>query len=256
MTYRNLRFDYTGASVLVTGGTGGLGAGVATAFRDAGAKVTITGTRPTSGDYDEDFSGFRYRQLNIENKDSVDELAAGISDLDVLVNSAGVALSLQGLDEHDPDIFDRVVAMHLTRVFRLVSRLQPCLGRSRLPGGGSIVSMGSMGSLLGFVGGGAYGAAKTGLLGLTRSLAVSWTKSNIRVNALAVGLAESRMTRAVLADEAINAAMLKRVPLGRHGTAQDVAGGTLFLCSDAASWITGQLLVIDGGFSIAGNVLE
>jgi len=253
MTYRNLRFDYTGASILVTGGSSGLGAGVASAFRDAGANVMITGTRATSDDYDEDFSGFRYLQLDVENRDGIDNLAAGISDLDILVNSAGVVMSSLGLDEFDPDVFDRAVAMHLTSVFRLASRLQPCLGRSRLPGGGSIVSMGSMSSLFGFERRPGYGAAKTGLLGLTRALAVRWAKSNIRVNALAVGVAESRMTRAALDDRAINAAVLGRVPLGRHGTPKDVAGATLFLCSDAASWITGQTLIVDGGFAIAGD---
>jgi 3-oxoacyl-[acyl-carrier protein] reductase len=254
MTFSNLRFDYTGVSVLVTGGTSGLGAGVASAFRDAGANVTITGTRATPDDYDEDFSSFRYLQLDIENKDSIDNLTASFSDLHILINSAGVALGLLGLDESEPDIFDRAVAMHLTSIFRLASRLQPCLARSRLLGGGSVVSMASMGSLFGFVGAPGYVAAKTGLLGLTRTLAVRWANSNIRVNALAVGLAESRMTRAALADEAINSAVLRRVPLGRHGTPKDVSGATLFLCSDAASWITGQTLIIDGGFSIAGDV--
>jgi 3-oxoacyl-[acyl-carrier protein] reductase len=164
-----------------------------------------------------------------------------------------MVMSSLGLDEYDPDVFDRAVTMHLTSVFRLASRLQPCLGRSQLPEGGSIVSMGSMSSLFGFERRPGYSAAKTGLLGLTRTLAVRWANSNIRVNALAVGLAESRTTRAVIEDGAINAVMLARVPLGRHGTPKDVAGATLFLCSDAASWITGQTLIIDGGFAIAGD---
>jgi NAD(P)-dependent dehydrogenase (short-subunit alcohol dehydrogenase family) len=112
--------------------------------------------------------------------------------------------------------------------------------------------MASMSSFFGIEQVPGYGAAKTGLLGLTRVLAVHWAKQNIRVNAIAAGLARSRMTRAVLDDAQINAAMLARVPLGRHGEPGDVAGAALFLSSAAASWITGQTLAIDGGFSIAG----
>ena len=97
-----------------------------------------------------------------------------------------------------------------------------------------------------------YGAGKTGLLGLTRVLAVHWAAQRIRVNTLAVGMAETGMTNEVLKVPEINQMMLARTPLKRHGTPADVAGAALFLCSDAASWITGQTLAVDGGFSIAG----
>jgi 3-oxoacyl-[acyl-carrier protein] reductase len=253
MGYRNLQFDYAGSSVLITGGSSGLGAGVASAFLEAGAQVTITGTRARASDYDEDLSRYRYVQLDVESKQSVDALADSIRNIDILINSAGVSMSTLGLDEHDPDVFDRAVVMHLSSVFRLASRLEPKLSKSRLPGGASIVSMASMSSLFGFEGLPGYGAAKTGLLGLTRALAVRGATRNIRVNALAVGLTESRMTRAVFDNAPITTALLKRVPLGRHGTPQDVSGAALFLCSDAASWITGQSLIIDGGFAVAGD---
>ena len=128
----------------------------------------------------------------------------------------------------------------------------PKLARSSLSGGASIISMASMSSFFGIDAVPGYGAAKTGLLGLTRVLAVHWAKQNIRVNAIAAGLTRSGMTRGVLDNADINAAMLARVPLGRHGEPRDVAGAALFLASEAASWITGQVLPIDGGFSIAG----
>ena len=99
MNWPNIRFDFDGASVLVTGGTGGTGAAVAAAFREAGANVTITGTRPSAADYEEDLDGFGYHQLDVENRDNIDAVAAAIPGLDVLVNSAGLALFPIGLDE-------------------------------------------------------------------------------------------------------------------------------------------------------------
>ncbi len=252
MTWPNVKFEFGGASVLVTGGTGGIGAAVAEAFRDAGADVTITGTRASSADYDEDLTGYRYHHLDVESRDNIDQLAIAIPKLDVLVNSAGLALFALGLDEYEPENFERAINMHLTSIHRLATRLAPRLAESRLTGGASIVSMASMSSFFGIEAVPGYGAGKTGLLGLTRVLAVHWAKQNIRVNTLAVGMTRSKMTTPVLENPDINSMMLARVPLGRHGQPTDVAGAALFLSSSAASWITGQTLAIDGGFSIAG----
>lgn len=252
MKWGNVKFDFSGAAVLVTGGTSGLGAGVASAFHEAGARVTITGTRPSASDYDEDLAGYGYLQLDVEDRASIDRVAAALPVLDVLVNSAGLAFFTQGLDEYDPDVFERAVNMHLTSVHRLATRCAPKLSESRLSGGGAIVSMASMASLFGLDPVPGYGAGKTGLLGLTRVLAVHWAKQRIRVNALAVGMTRSRFTSGVIDTPEISTPMLARVPMGRHGFPEDVAGAALFLGSDAASWITGQTLPVDGGFSIAG----
>jgi 3-oxoacyl-[acyl-carrier protein] reductase len=250
--WSNVRYDFSGASVLVTGGTGGLGAAVASAFRDAGAEVSVTGTRPDATDYDIDLYGMKYYRLNVESQENVDRVAAAIPRLDVLVNSAGIVFFNIGLDEYDPAIFERAVTMHLTSVHRLATRCMSKLAASTLPGGASVISMASMSSYFGIEAVPAYGVAKTGLLGLTRVLAVHWAPQRIRVNALAVGMAESGMTKEVLKIPEINNGMLARTPLKRHGTPADVAGATLFLCSDAASWITGQTMAVDGGFSIMG----
>lgn len=252
MAWRNIGFDFSGAAVLVTGGTGGLGNGIAAAFREAGAEVTITGTRGSAADYDDDLSGYRYARLDIEDRAQIDALTAGLPRLDVLVNSAGLALMMLGLDEYDPDNFERAVTMHLTGVYRLAARCIPLLEQSALPGGASIVCMASMSSYFGIEHVPGYGAGKTGLLGMIRAMAVHWAKSNIRINGMAVGLARSKMTGMVFDTPELSEPMLARVPLGRHGEPADVAGAALFLSSDAASWITGQVLPVDGGFSIAG----
>ena len=252
MQWNNIRFDFSGASVLVTGGTGGLGNGIAEAFRDAGADVTITGTRGSAVDYEGGLSGFRYIQLDVEDRAQIDEVAAALPKLDILVNSAGLALMMLGLDEYDPDNFERAVTMHLTGVYRLAARCIPLLEKSTLPGGASIICMASMSSYFGIEHVPGYGAGKTGLLGMIRAMAVHWAKSNIRINGMAVGLARSKMTGMVFDTPDLSEPMLARVPLGRHGEPSDIAGAALFLSSDAASWITGQILPIDGGFSIAG----
>jgi len=248
----NVRYDFSGAKVLVTGATSGIGAGAAAAYRAAGAAVTITGTRASPADYDVDLSGYRYLQLDIENDSSIDAMAAQIDGLDILVNNAGMALPSLGLDEYEPEIFARSVNMLLIGVFRVSRRLYDRLAESRIEGGASIVSIGSMSSFFGIGIVPGYGAAKTGLVGLTRALAVKWGEQKIRVNAVAAGLTRSRMTEGTFAQEAWTAPTLARTPLGRLGEADDIAGAILFLTSSAASWITGQTLAVDGGYTVSG----
>ena len=107
MGWSDIEFDYAGARVLVTGGTSGIGAAIAGAYADAGAQVTITGTRGSPADYDEDLSRFDYRQLDVERGEQVDAVAAGVDRLDILVNNAGLALGSLGFDEWDPAVFER-----------------------------------------------------------------------------------------------------------------------------------------------------
>ena len=246
------KHDFTGAHVLVTGGTSGIGAACAMLFRDAGAQVTITGTRGDASDYDADLCGYRYLRLDIEDKASIDAVAAAQSRLDVLVNNAGIALPSLGLDEWEPDVFDRAVAMLLNGAFRMARRSVDLLAQSVIPGGGSVIGIASMSSFFGIPIVPGYGAAKTGIIGLTRVLAVEWGKRNIRVNAVAAGLTESRMTASTFANPAWAEPTLARTPAGRLGKPADIAGAVLFLTSASASWITGQTLPVDGGFTVAG----
>jgi len=245
-------FSYKGARVLVTGGTSGIGAAIAAAYRDAGATVTITGTRGSAADYDTDLAGYTYEQLDIEVASQVDALAARQAELDILINNAGFALPSLGLDEYDPEIFTRAVNMHLVSAYRMAKGCSDALSRSSIPGGASIVGIASMSSYFGIGIVPGYGAAKTGLLGLTRVLAVEWGKRNIRVNAVAAGLTESRMTAGTFANPAWAEPTLARTPAGRLGKPEDIAGAVLFLTSSAASWITGQTLPIDGGYTVSG----
>jgi 3-oxoacyl-[acyl-carrier protein] reductase len=245
-------YDFAGATVLVTGGTSGIGAATAAAYREAGAAVIVTGTRAAASDYDVDLAGYRYLQMDIEDGASIDAAAAAIPMLDILINNAGIALPSIGLDEYEPDVFARAVNMLLVGVFRMARRNVDKLAQSRLPGGGSIIGIASMSSYFGVPIVPGYGAAKTGLLGLTRTLAVQWGSRGVRVNAVAAGLTRSRMTAGTFAQEDWSAPTLARTPLGRLGDPQDIANAVLFLTSPAASWITGQTLAVDGGYTVAG----
>lgn len=246
------KHDFTGAHVLVTGGTSGIGAASAAQFRDAGAHVTITGTRGSAAEYDDDFSGYRYLHLDIEDKASIDAVAAALPRLDVLVNSAGIALPSIGLDEWEPEVFDRAVTMMLNGAFRIARRSVDLLAQSSIPGGGSVIGIASMSSYFGIPIVPGYGAAKTGLVGLIRTMAAHWGPRGVRANAVAAGLTRSRMTAGTFEQDEWTAPTLARTPLGRLGDPDDIAQAILFLASPAASWVTGQTLVVDGGFTISG----
>lgn len=244
--------DFSGAHVLVTGGTSGIGHAAARLFRDAGAHVTVTGTRGDAGDYDTDLSGMRYARLDIEDKDQIDALAARLPRLDILLNNAGIALPSLGLDEWEPDVFDRAVTMLLNAAFRMARRTVDLIAQSTIPGGGSVIGVASMSSFFGIPVVPGYGAAKTGLVGLTRTMAAQWGPRGVRANCVAAGLTRSGMTAGTFAQDAWTAPTLARTPLGRLGEPDDIAQAIAFLASPAASWITGQTLAVDGGYTISG----
>ena len=164
-------------------------------------------------------------------------------------NNAGAGAAWE---EYQPDVFDYTVHVLLNGVYRLSSALSSSLERSQRPGGAAIINISSSSSFLAVETSPAYGAAKAGLNGLTRNLAVAWGKKNIRVNAIAPGLTRTRMTDAAFQMEDVTSPAMSRTPLQRLAEPGEMAGAVLFLSSTAAGFITGQVLSVDGGFTVTG----
>jgi 3-oxoacyl-[acyl-carrier protein] reductase len=237
-------FDFTGANVLVTGGTSGIGNAIAAEFAKAGAAVTITGTRSAPADYDDDLSAFTYRQCQIQDPDSVDAVADSLGDLDILINNAGGPYPAG--DEYDPDGYVASVTQNMLGPMRLTMR---CHERLKASGSASVVSVVSMSAFRSAIFVPGYASSKMGLIALTMNLSRRWANDGIRVNAIAPGLIDTRMTHpAMNIPEVMDVEIGFHTPLGRPGTPQDCAGAALFLCTDAASYITGSTIAVDGGY--------
>jgi NAD(P)-dependent dehydrogenase (short-subunit alcohol dehydrogenase family) len=218
---------------LVTGAAGGMASILVAGFRTAGYDVIAVDRAAADG----------VHALDVTDTAAVNVFAAGIERLDVLVNAAGV---LRRHDEYEAEVFASVLDINLTGGLRLCTALKPALARAK----GSIINVASMYAFFGAPHAPAYAASKGGVVQLTKSLAVAWAKDGIRVNAIAPGWIVTPMSENARADEARSRAIVERTPLGRWGTPDDVLGPVLFLASEAARFVTGVVLPVDGGYSV------
>jgi NAD(P)-dependent dehydrogenase (short-subunit alcohol dehydrogenase family) len=230
---------FEGRHVLVTGGTSGIGAAIANAFADEGASVTVTGI--SHEETAKVPAALRAEVLDVRDGDAVNRLVASFASLHHVVNCAGV---IRRGEEHAPDVFADVVDINLTGTMRICAAARAMLKEAH----GTIVNTASV---LSYLGGGlvpGYAASKGGIAQLTKSLAIAYAPDGIRVNAVAPGWVETPLTEALRENAQRSEAILARTPLGRWGKPEDIAGGVLYLSSPIASFVTGTVLAIDGGY--------
>ena len=247
-------FDLTGRVALVTGGSGGLGRRMGEALARAGAAVVLVARRsPQLGEAVAaiEQAGGRAAGLarDLADPAAMDGLAAeagaAFGPPDVLVNAAGVNLR-EPPEAITPESWQRTLTLNLTIPFFLA---RACLPGMRAGGRGRILNIASLQSQRAFANGMAYGASKGGIAQLTRAMAEAWSRDGITANAVAPGFFPTELTAPVFADEARAEQLAAQTAIGRNGRLEDLDGITVFLASSGASYITGQVIYVDGGFT-------
>lgn len=227
---------------IVTGGTRGIGEGIARALAGAGYSVMACGLTEAECNAFAPHPAIATRVLDVTQDASVAGLLEGLDGLDLLVNCAGIIQ--RGGKEFEINAFRLTLEVNLIGTMRCCVAARPLLAKR----GGSIVNTASMLTFQGspFVPG--YAASKGGVGQLTKSLAAAWASEGIRVNAIAPGWIETDLTRPLVEDPARSAPILDRTPMKRWGKPEDLGGAVLFLASDAARFVTGTILPVDGGY--------
>ena len=243
-------FRFDEKRVVVTGGSRGIGEGIAREFASRGARVAILARNAERAQATARAIGGETRAWSVDVSDenavtkTFSEIIEAWGGIDVLVNNAGITRD-NLLMRMSPEDWDQVMDINLKGIF-LCSRavLRPMLKQR----GGRIINISSVTGIMGNAGQGNYAASKAGIIGLTKSAARELASRSITVNAVAPGLIETDMTRE-MTDKARDS-VLGQIPLGRFGRAEEVAGAVLYLASDAASYVTGETIRVDGGMAI------
>ena len=231
-------FSVAGKTVLITGGTGGIGGAFAKTFLAHRAKVIVADIASPKSELNPDL---RFEILDVRDDAQVQALAQRIETLDVLIHCAG---RLARWEEYKPDVFMDIIDIHLVGILRLANAFRPHLKVTK----GCLINIGSMYSFFGAPQVPAYSAAKTAVVSLTKSLAISFANDGIRVNAIAPGWIKTEISRGGRENPEFNNKVVARIPGGEWAEPEELAGTAVFLASAASSLINGVTIPVDGGY--------
>jgi gluconate 5-dehydrogenase len=239
-----MNFSLAGKTALVTGAARGIGLALGLGLAEAGAKVIFTGRDVAALP-----AGQAVARLDVADfagiQAAVQEITAAHGVIDILINNAGVEDVCPSLDVTEA-LWDKIVGTNLKGAFFVAQAVA-----LQMPAGGTILNVCSLTSEVGVPGAAAYGASKSGLVGLTRALATEWAPRGIRVNGIGPGYFRTALTEVFYQNEAWAEGMKSKIPLGRFGAMADLTGPAVFLCAEAARYVTGQVLYVDGGYLAA-----
>ena len=248
-------FQLDGKVALITGASKGIGEAMARGLAEFGAHVVVSSRKQTAVDAVADAlradglaaSAIAANMGQIDDiRALVEQTVATCGGLDIVINNAATNPVFGALQQTDRRAFDKIIDVNLKGPFELCKQARPLLKQR---GGGSIINIGSIGGITPEAGIGIYSVSKAALNSLTRAMAQDWGKDNIRVNAICPGLIRTRFSEALWNDAATLERFLRRIPLARAGTADDIAGLAVYLASDAAAYCTGGVYLLDGGYS-------
>lgn len=236
--------DFSGKTVLVVGGSSGIGNGIAQGFRRHGAQVHVWGTRASAADYraeeGSDLQGLQYARVDVGDFAAV-AAAPAPDPLDVLVLCQGTVA--YGRKEFEMDTFQRIIDVNLNSLMACALKFRDALAARK----GSLITISSVGGLRATRGNPAYAASKAGAIHLTATLAQAWANKGIRVNGVAPGLVDTKLTKVTISNDERLRARLDGIPANRLGTPDDMAGACLYLASPLADYVYGQTISVDGG---------
>ena len=245
-----------GKTAVVTGGSKGIGRHIALSFAEAGADVVVASRNveqleKTAREIEERGRRALVVPTDVSDVAALERLVATARDardgFDIWVNNAGAAPFLSSIDSMRPDGFEKYFRINFVSAFHAMRLAAPVLMGRR---GACVLNVASVAAYVASPGLSYYGPAKAALVNLTRTAALEWASSGIRVNAVAPGWIETDMNELGRQNPEWNRQVLASIPLGRWGQPEDVAAAAVFLCSPAASWITGAVLVVDGGQTV------
>jgi NAD(P)-dependent dehydrogenase (short-subunit alcohol dehydrogenase family) len=254
-----VKYDFSGKNVLLIGGTTGIGRATALAFANAGANLFVAGLgadfgRSLGGEVRSAGVDYEFREVNVRDGRAMralhDEAFTRFGRIDVAFNNAGVSGETAPVQDLEDEDYDLLMQVNLKGIFYGLKYQVPHMIAK---GGGAIVNTSSLFGVMGFATTAVYCASKWGVIGLTNSVAMEVARKNIRVNAIAPGSVMTPLIRDMFGGEqAAKDVVLPMIPMGRISDPSEIAQLVLFLSSDAASFITGQAIVIDGGGFVAG----